>query len=126
MSTPFSPEQLRLLDKLLDEAGAGRAADRIPRRGGDPTRAELSFGQERLYVVERMQPGSAMYVGSGALRLRGDLDAEALRRSLEFLIDRHEVLRTGIEEQGDRVEQVVHPAGSFPWSFRSGRSPATA
>ncbi|MEU6882043.1 amino acid adenylation domain-containing protein [Streptomyces sp. NPDC046712] len=114
MSTPFSPEQLRLLDKLLDEAGAGRAADRIPRRDGDRTRAELSFGQERLYVVERMQPGSAMYVGSGALRLRGDLDAEALRRSLEFLIDRHEVLRTGIEEDGDRVEQVVHPAGSFP------------
>ncbi|MBT2440927.1 amino acid adenylation domain-containing protein [Streptomyces sp. ISL-36] len=114
MSTPFSAEQLRLLDKLLDEAGAGKAADRIPRRGGDLSRAELSFGQERLYIVERMRPGSAMYVGSGALRLRGDLDADALRRSLAFLVDRHEVLRTGLEENGDRVEQVVHPAGSLP------------
>lgn len=118
MSTPFSTDQLRLLDKLLDEAGAGRAADRIPRRDGGPSgelsRAELSFGQERLYIVERMRPGSAMYVGSGALRLRGDLDTDALRRSLQFLVDRHEVLRTGLEESGDRVEQVIHPAGRFP------------
>ncbi|CAM5464239.1 non-ribosomal peptide synthetase [Streptomyces abikoensis] len=116
MTTPLSPDQLRLLDKLLDEAGTGRAADRIPRRGADPravSRAELSFGQERLYVVERMRPGSALYAGSGALRLRGDLDPEALRSSLQLLIDRHEVLRTGIEESGDRAEQVVHPAGTF-------------
>ncbi|WP_051966849.1 non-ribosomal peptide synthetase [Kitasatospora mediocidica] len=114
MSTPLSPEQLRLLDKLLDEAGAGQASDRIPRRAGDPGRAKPSFGQERLYVVERMQPGSAMYVGSGALRLRGTLDVDALTRSVQLLVDRHEALRTGLEESGELVEQVIHPVGSVP------------
>ncbi|EGH47591.1 amino acid adenylation [Pseudomonas syringae pv. pisi str. 1704B] len=48
-----------------------------------------------------------------ALRLHGALNVEALRRSVEQLIERHETLRTTFEQQGDEALQVVHPASPF-------------
>ncbi|RST18332.1 amino acid adenylation domain-containing protein [Streptomyces sp. WAC05374] len=109
----LSDEQRRLLEQLLDEDGVGRNVERVPRRAGDPSRAPLSFGQERLYFVDKLQPGSPMYVGTGALRLRGALDVELLRAAVGRLVDRHEVLRTGLVEAPDgTVEQRVHAPGS--------------
>ncbi|MFH8737137.1 amino acid adenylation domain-containing protein [Streptomyces sp. NPDC017964] len=108
----LSAEQRKLLDQLLDADGIDRVAGKVTRRTGDLSRAPLSFGQERLYFVDKLRPGSPMYVGSGALRLRGALDVEVLRRSIALLVDRHEVLRTGVVEDGDGVEQRIRPAGT--------------
>lgn len=108
----LSAEQRRLLDQLLDADGIGRNAGQVTRRTGDLSRAPLSFGQERLYFVDKLRPGSPMYVGSGALRLRGALDVAVLRRAVALLVDRHEVLRTGVVEDGDVLEQRIHGAGT--------------
>ncbi|MET0398145.1 MAG: condensation domain-containing protein, partial [Longimicrobiaceae bacterium] len=80
--------------------------ERVSREGPLP----LSFAQQRLWVVDRLEPGSAAYNMPFALRLRGTLDTGALRASLDALVARHETLRTTFAEQGGVPVQVIHPA----------------
>jgi amino acid adenylation domain-containing protein len=81
---------------------------RVPRADGGAL--PLSFAQERLWVIDRMEPGSAAYTIPAVLRLSGRLDAAALGRALSQVVRRHEALRTTLEERGGRPVQVVHPA----------------
>ncbi len=76
---------------------------RVPRGGPLP----LSFAQQRLWLVDRLEPGSAAYNMPYALRLRGALDVAALRASLDALVRRHETLRTTFEERDGQPVQVV-------------------
>ncbi|MBV9108214.1 MAG: AMP-binding protein, partial [Gemmatimonadetes bacterium] len=74
----------------------------------------LSFAQQRLWVIDRLEPGSAAYNLPAAYRVRGALDVAALERALGELVRRHETLRTRIETRGDdEPVQVVDPAGDF-------------
>ncbi|HEX2092034.1 MAG TPA: amino acid adenylation domain-containing protein, partial [Longimicrobiaceae bacterium] len=69
----------------------------------------LSFAQQRLWFVDRLEPGSAVYNMAGALRLRGRLETAAVRVSLDALVERHEALRTVFAEQGGAPVQIIHP-----------------
>ncbi|MEW5930969.1 MAG: amino acid adenylation domain-containing protein [Gemmatimonadota bacterium] len=93
--------------EALRGAGAGAAppVERVPRTGPLP----LSFAQQRLWVVDRLEPDSSTYNMPSALRLRGALDAAALRASLDALVARHETLRTTFAEGEDGPVQVIHP-----------------
>ncbi|MEW5930137.1 MAG: amino acid adenylation domain-containing protein, partial [Gemmatimonadota bacterium] len=91
--------------EALRGAAAAPPVERVPR--GEPL--PLSFAQQRLWLVDRLEPGSAAYNMPGALRLRGALDVAALRASLDALVERHETLRTTFSEAGDGPVQVVHP-----------------
>ncbi|MEU5247561.1 condensation domain-containing protein, partial [Streptomyces asoensis] len=53
-----------------------------------------SFSQQRLWFLDQLRPGTADHLLPLALRLRGDLDTEALAAALADVVDRHEVLRT--------------------------------
>ena len=57
----------------------------------------LSPLQERLWFMERLNPGQPVYNEVEAVRLRGDLNVEALDRALNVVIARHETLRTTIQ-----------------------------
>ena len=63
---------------------------RVENRGDLP----LSYGQQRLWFLEKMEPGNAVYNVPFALRIRGELDREALAESFRNIVERHEVLRT--------------------------------
>ncbi|MBP6750405.1 MAG: amino acid adenylation domain-containing protein, partial [Xanthomonadaceae bacterium] len=54
----------------------------------------LSLAQQRLWFLTRIEGASAAYHMGGAVRLRGALDAAALSRALQRIVDRHESLRT--------------------------------
>ncbi|MDA7011674.1 amino acid adenylation domain-containing protein [Pseudomonas cerasi] len=73
----------------------------------------LSYAQQRQWIIWQLEPHSAAYNIPLALRLHGALNVEALRRSVEQLIERHETLRTTFEQQGDEALQVVHPVSPF-------------
>ncbi|MCP4656403.1 MAG: amino acid adenylation domain-containing protein, partial [bacterium] len=75
------------------------------RRGPLP----LSFAQQRLWILDRLEPGSSLYNIPSVLRLQGRLDIAALTLALAEIGRRHEVLRTRFETvDGDPV-QVVEP-----------------
>ncbi len=110
----LSPERLAALRKLLlDRSGARADARAIrPREGGGP--APLSFAQQRLWIIDRMEPGGSAYNMPLALRLRGLLDPGVLGRALAEVVRRHESLRTTFGDDGGAPFQVVHPAGRSP------------
>ncbi|HEY0605397.1 MAG TPA: amino acid adenylation domain-containing protein [Herpetosiphonaceae bacterium] len=71
----------------------------------------LSFAQQRLWILDQLEPGTATYNIPGALRLRGALDVFALERSLEAIVRRHAVLRTtfsqsDLEPDGVAVQTI--------------------
>ena len=55
---------------------------------------QLSFSQQRLWFLDQLEPGSPRYNISQPIRLKGPLRPEVLERSLNALLDRHEILRT--------------------------------
>ncbi|HEU4556898.1 MAG TPA: amino acid adenylation domain-containing protein, partial [Longimicrobium sp.] len=73
----------------------------------------LSFAQERLWFLDRLEPGSATYNIPAALRLAGVLDERALERSLSEIVRRHEALRTVFTEVDGSPVQVIAPFGGF-------------
>ncbi|HEX6040707.1 amino acid adenylation domain-containing protein, partial [Longimicrobium sp.] len=76
-------------------------------RGG---RLALSFAQQRLWFLEQLgNLGSTYHIPYG-VRLRGALDRDALVRTLDRIVARHEVLRTGIVVVDGEPEQRIAPA----------------
>ncbi|HET7114021.1 MAG TPA: amino acid adenylation domain-containing protein, partial [Pyrinomonadaceae bacterium] len=76
----------------------------------------LSFAQQRLWFLEQLEPGNSAYNMPIVLRIAGRLDVGALERSIQAVIDRHEVLRTSITNVSGNPVQVV--AESFTWRLQ--------
>ncbi|WP_405784261.1 amino acid adenylation domain-containing protein [Streptomyces sp. NBC_00859] len=93
------------LAALLDTAHGARpaVAPAVPR----PGRIPLSFGQQRLWLLERMGEGGRAYHLPIALRLTGSLDRDALAGALHDVVRRHESLRTVFAEDADGPHQRV-------------------
>ncbi|WP_039932372.1 hybrid non-ribosomal peptide synthetase/type I polyketide synthase [Streptomyces viridochromogenes] len=65
-----------------------------PRALPEPRRLPLTPAQRRIWFLEQLHPGTAMYHEPKAIRLDGPLDVEALRWALDRVADRHPALRT--------------------------------
>ncbi len=76
-----------------------------------PEVVPLSFAQQRLWLIDRMEGPGPLYNLPLALRLRGELDLPALESALADLVRRHESLRTVIAESDGEPCQLVLPAG---------------
>ena len=77
----------------------------------------LSYSQERLWFLAQLEPDSPAYNISGALRLRGPLEARLVQRAFDALARRHAALRTGFEGQDGAGVQRIHPDASVPVRF---------
>ncbi|HEU4880686.1 MAG TPA: condensation domain-containing protein, partial [Longimicrobium sp.] len=73
----------------------------------------LSFAQERLWFLDRLEPGSTTYNIPVAWRLGGALDEAALERSLGEIVRRHDSLRTVFAQADGQPVQVIVPFGGF-------------
>ncbi len=68
----------------------------------------LSFAQQRLWFLEQLEGQRGLLTIPFALRLTGPLDTDALRKSFEAVIDRHEILRTAFfSEQGEPWQAIL-------------------
>ncbi|HEX8274264.1 MAG TPA: non-ribosomal peptide synthase/polyketide synthase [Longimicrobiaceae bacterium] len=94
----------------VEKAASAFPADDAAEPAGGALEAPLSFAQQRLWLVDRLEPGSAAYNMPYALRLRGALDADALQASLDAMVRRHETLRTVFADGDDGPVQLIHPA----------------
>src|SRR2546423_408254 len=66
-----------------------------------------SFAQRRLWMFEQLHPGTTVYNLSGAIGLKGRLDIQVLRNSVQKIVHRHSVLRSRFCEAGGLVVQVI-------------------
>lgn len=99
------------LQTPIDSSVLDLATTAIPRRQNQAT-APLSFSQQRLWVFEQLEPNSATYVVSKALRLNGELDLAALQQTFDAIVARHEILRTNFLSVNGEPVQVIKPARS--------------
>ena len=70
----------------------------------------LSFAQQRLWFLNQLEPNNPFYNIPQGLRMRGTLDIAALKKSLDEIVRRHEVLRTTYRIEGGRLAQAISPA----------------
>ncbi|NMN94234.1 non-ribosomal peptide synthetase [Antrihabitans stalactiti] len=113
------------LRDLFDAPTTALLAMRISTGGGTerqvlmarerPDRVLLSFAQQRMWIINQLDPGSATYNITAALRLTGPLDVAALQTAVADVIERHETLRTVYpSDDAGPVQQIVAASGSTP------------
>ncbi|HSF43457.1 MAG TPA: amino acid adenylation domain-containing protein, partial [Thermoanaerobaculia bacterium] len=73
----------------------------------------LSFSQERLWLIDQIEPGNAAYNMGAALRFSGDLRPELLAAVLSEIVRRHATLRTTYGAIDGVPVQTVHEAAPF-------------
>ncbi|MGA9769788.1 MAG: amino acid adenylation domain-containing protein, partial [Blastocatellia bacterium] len=106
----LSPEKrARLLKAIMDEKTSSERENKIPRRP-QPEIAPLSFAQQRLWFIEKLEPGTAIFNMPTAIRLEGALDVGALEKTLSEILRRHETLRARFSEVDGRPVQTIAPA----------------
>jgi amino acid adenylation domain-containing protein len=96
----------RLAGLSLEEKRAllGRLLEKSPAR-----LAPLSFAQQRLWLMEQLQPGTATYNIPVAAHLEGYLHTEALAQSFNEIVRRHAVLRTTLRVIDGEPAQFIAP-----------------
>lgn len=71
----------------------------------------ISYAQERLWVLTKFAEASTAYHMSAAFRVQGPLDVPVLAQALNWVVARHEILRTVFaDEAGQPVQRVLEPA----------------
>ncbi|WP_432906337.1 amino acid adenylation domain-containing protein [Micromonospora matsumotoense] len=103
----------RTVERVAAAIDAGTTPDSgpqivpVPRTGALPT----SYGQQRLWFLDQLEPGSAEYLVPMVYHLTGTLDTATLHRAVEQVSARHEVLRTRYVADNGIPLQVVDPPG---------------
>jgi len=127
-----------LEEKKNREADAGEAGEKMPAlvRVSLEQSLPLSFAQQRLWFIDQLEPGSATYNIPAAYWLKGTLDKEALKQSLNEIVKRHEVLRTVFPTQDGKAVQKIAAEmplviseidlSEFPVESRIGKAQAEA
>lgn len=85
-------DRIQVLQALRQDAL--RTAKPIRRRSPETETTVLSPAQQRLWVLDQLRPGESVYNECAAWRLAGQLDVQALERSVTEIMRRHEALRT--------------------------------
>jgi hypothetical protein len=89
----------RLADRRAEQDWSIR-----PRQEG--AEVPISFAQWRLWFLEQLMPGTNAWNAAVAARIDGPLNAPALKRSLEHLVQRHPTLRTVFAAPGGKPRPV--------------------
>ncbi|MEM7585919.1 MAG: amino acid adenylation domain-containing protein, partial [Acidobacteriota bacterium] len=107
-SHPTVAQMAELVDSVRAENRQRASLPLVPTPAS--AQAELSFGQQRTWLVEQLEPGNAVYNMPTCLRLRGALEVAVLAASLSEVVRRHEVLRTSFPASDGKPVQRIHPA----------------
>ena len=112
LSLPY--EKRELFEILLREQGIELNDLVILPQPRTNNQFPLSFAQQRLWFLDRLEPGSPLYNIPSVLKITGDLNIDALEKSFNQVIERHEVLRTTFSEHNGQPVQVIAPELYIP------------
>jgi amino acid adenylation domain-containing protein len=100
-------ERRELLERLLRQERVASPPGIVPRSAGEDV--PLSFVQEQLWFLDRLEPGNPAYNIAATVRFGGPLDPVALQQALRALVCRHDILRTTFIAGAGQPVQVVAP-----------------
>ena len=115
-------ELIAFLDKSTATYEAARSIKVAPRE----ERLPLSFAQQRLWFIDRMDPGTPVNNVPFVAPLPESLDKLILERTLNQVVSRHEVLRTCFPDEEGRPYQKILPYQPFALPFNDLSSLAEA
>ncbi len=92
---------------------AASAALIVPKLA-DQSTAPMTLMQQRLWVLEQIEPGTVTYNTPSAHRLHGPMDLQALDRAFREMVRRQASLRTRLVSQGETAVQVIDDALDVP------------
>lgn len=110
----LSPQKHALLLKLLEQRRGDQHAHQITRQSRDVNRFPLSYGQQRLWLLDQVNPDNAGFVESLPLRLKGEINIRLLHRCFNEIVRRHEALRTTFTDTDGKAAQVVSESLVLP------------
>ncbi len=99
-------DEIVALVKKGQQASAGFSLTKAPQQG--PTL--LSYAQQRLWFIDKLEQGSPEYNMPLALDLHGELDSDSLSKAIDALGERHDVLASRFIEQDDGVYAIIDPS----------------
>ncbi len=126
--TPVVSELAEVVRGLARERGEQEAAAVLapqPRSSG-VNEFPLSFPQERVWFLDRWQPGNPAYIELLRYDIEGTLAVERLRESVDGIVARHEILRTSFPLREGRPMQCVHDSMAYEFSVLDLREEADA
>jgi amino acid adenylation domain-containing protein len=98
----------------------GRGVQAPPFEGGDSplqAQAPLSYMQQGLWFLDRLEKQNATYNIPIVLRLIGSLNIDCLQKAIAAIIERHETLRTKIITVEGIGQQEILPAAAIDLDF---------
>lgn len=106
----LSPQQrMALREKLLAHRLKKTQVSRIPQRQAQEN-PPLSLAQKRVFVMHHMFPEIPLYNLYSCIEIKGDIDKNAFVKSINAIIQRHEILRTTFHKTDDgEGVQHIHP-----------------
>jgi amino acid adenylation domain-containing protein len=81
----------------------------------------LSYAQQRLWFLDQLEPNSSFYNVPLALHLEGTLKIDALEKSLQEIIQRHESLRTNFTTIDGNPVQIIKPESNWKLTIVNGK-----
>ncbi len=108
----LTPEKRALLMQQLAKQAA-QPRQEIGKRPR-PARLPLSFAQQRLWILDQLDPGSSAYNVPTSMWLQGTLDQAVLQQALDEIVRRHESLRTVMSADDQGPQQLILPPSPMP------------
>src|SRR6185437_10133898 len=88
---------------LAAPGGESKPIARVDRSG----KLALSYGQERLWFINLLDPENVSYNMPDSVRIKGRLDVGSLERTLREVVRRHESLRTRFVSVNGAPQQII-------------------
>ena len=113
---PVLSDLAHVIEQEYQSAGVLPPITRVKHDGPLP----LSFAQQRLWFIEQLLVGNnGLYHIPTVIRIKGNLNEKALKQALDYLVSRHEILRTRlVTDDGIGYQEILDSDLGFSLAFK--------